>query len=135
MKTIYPTKIGFELAIPLAIIFIGTTILFVTQKLMIGLTINAFLIAFITYLFTSIQYVIDADDLTIRCGFFYNKKIAIVSIKEINKTRNPISSFAASLDRLEIVYGENSFAIISPKDKQGFIEQIILMNKNVVAKG
>ena len=36
MKTIYPTKIGLEFAIPFTIIFIGTTILFIAQKLMAG---------------------------------------------------------------------------------------------------
>ena len=132
MKTVYPTKIGLELALPLSIVFIATTILFVWQKLMFGLTINAFAIAFVVYLFTSIEYVINNEDLMVRCGFLYNKKIAIQNIQQINATRNPISSPAASLDRLVIVYNNNSSIIISPKDKLAFVQHILAINKNIV---
>ncbi len=55
----------------------------------------------------------------------------IEKIKSITKTNNPISAPAASFDRIEINYGEFNSVIISPKDKIGFIKELIKINPNI----
>lgn len=48
-----------------------------------------------------------------------------MSIKNISETRNPISSPALSLDRLEIVYNRFDSVLISPADKIDFIAELL----------
>ncbi|WP_428663382.1 PH domain-containing protein [Runella sp.] len=40
----------------------------------------------------------------IKSGLFFSKSLEINSIKKIVETRNPISSPALSLDRIELIY-------------------------------
>jgi hypothetical protein len=82
---------------------------------------------FVTY------YYISDDLLMIRCGPF-KEKIKIEDIKSIKKTRNPISSAALSLDRMEIRYGDYGMTIISPKHEEEFINLLIKQNKAIDIK-
>jgi len=73
-------------------------------------------------------YEVADDKLIIRSGPF-KSKIDIQQIRSIRPTKNPLSSFALSIDRLEITYDpQYQMALISPKDKQAFID--LLINKN-----
>jgi len=60
-----------------------------------------------------------------------NTKIPISSINTIKETDNIISSPAASLDRLEIFYGKYDSIIISPMDKNEFIQDLLKINPNI----
>lgn len=74
-------------------------------------------------------YEVTNEYLIVRSGPI-KKKIRLNDIKKISKTRNPLSSPALSLDRLEIIYGQFGIAIISPKDKLKFITLL----KNIHSK-
>ena len=81
-------------------------------------------------------YLFEENELLVKCGLIKYAKIDCSLITSVAGTRNPISSPAPSLDRLEICYKvkSGSFSdkiIISPRDKQGFIEQIKARNENV----
>jgi hypothetical protein len=64
----------------------------------------------------------------------WSTKIDIRTIRKINKTRNPISSPALSLDRIEIIYNKFDSILISPKDKQAFVEELLKINPDIVVK-
>ncbi|WP_226389294.1 PH domain-containing protein [Penaeicola halotolerans] len=135
MKKIYKSKIGIELVMPLVLIF--GTVLFLTlneEPSWIGIVILLPVIFFVLHMFMTTKYTIDGDKLTVKCGFLYNKIIDIKSIKKITETNNPLSSPATSLDRLEINYGKFDSAIISPKQKSEFINDIKGLNPNVEVK-
>jgi hypothetical protein len=85
-------------------------------------------------MFLTTNYTIDSNKLTIKCGFLYNKTIDIKTIKKITETNNPLSSPAASLDRLEIAYGKNDSILISPKQKSEFINDIKRINPGIEIK-
>jgi hypothetical protein len=55
----------------------------------------------------------------------------IQTIKEIKETRNPLSSPAASIDRLLIIYNRADKVMISPKDKEAFINHLKSINPNI----
>lgn len=85
-------------------------------------------------------YLLDENDLLIKCGLGKGTRIGISQITSIYETRNPISSPALSLDRLEVRFKAKSGSfsdtiIISPKDKHGFIEQLQSMNENIETSG
>lgn len=87
--------------------------------------------AVITHILMSIRYIITDGILLIRVSFFYRLRIDIGSVTKITKSRNPLSSPAASLDRLEVHYGKYDSILISPKDKRGFAETLVSINPSI----
>lgn len=78
-------------------------------------------IAFVIWIFTTTFYVVTATDLVVRSGPV-NRRIPLTSITGVRATRNPLSSPALSLDRLEIEYNPGRSILISPVDKEAFIQ-------------
>lgn len=62
------------------------------------------------------------------------KRIFIRDIKRISNTKNPIAAYALSFDRLEIVYGSYETEIISPKNKEQFINLVKSKNPHIEIK-
>jgi hypothetical protein len=57
--------------------------------------------------------------------------VEIADIKSIERTRNPISSPAASMDRIELKYGKWNTVIISPKDKKELLNAFLAINPKI----
>ncbi len=135
MTKVYKSKIGIELVIPLILIFGTVLFLFVSEKRSwIGVAIILPVIFFVIHIFATTNYTINGNSLIVKSGFIFNKTIDINTIKKISETNNPISSPAASIDRLELLYGKYESVLISPKQKQDFINNILLLNPNVEVK-
>lgn len=128
---IYKSKLGLELIIPILILF-GYFIYDVTiEKNWVGFSIILMTSLFIFYTFISIKYSIKNEILNVKCGFFVNQNIDINAIKKISETYNPISSPAASIDRLEIIYNKFDSILISPKHKKVFLDDLKKINPNI----
>ncbi len=69
------------------------------------------------------RYTVKKDNLEIKSGPF-SWNIPIESIISVQETRNAITSPALSFDRLEIKYGEDKGIMVSPADKQAFIQAL-----------
>jgi hypothetical protein len=52
--------------------------------------------------------------------------IPIADITSITPTSNPLSSPALSLDRLRIEYGRGHLLMISPRDKEQFVRDLVV---------
>lgn len=89
-----------------------------------GLAIVALVAAFCIYTITTIVCRLQDKTLLVKSGIFYKVTIDIDQIKSIRKTRNPISSPAASLYRLEIRFNKFDSVIASPLGKKEFIETL-----------
>jgi len=71
-------------------------------------------------------YLLENKTLTIR-SLVFRWEININDITRIEPTHNPLSSPALSLDRLKIYYMKDdrvATAMISPKDKEGFLNML-----------
>lgn len=68
-------------------------------------------------------YRVDAGMLTIVSGPL-RRSVAIDQITSVERTRNPLSSPALSLDRLRIRYGDNKSVMISPADRDKFLKAL-----------
>lgn len=135
MTKVYKSKIGFELVIPLILVFGTVLFLTVSEKpSWLGVVILLPVILFVVHMFMTTYYTINGENLIVKCGFLFNKTIDINTIKKISETNNPLSSPATSIDRLEITYGKYDSVIISPKQKKEFIDNIILINPNIEVK-
>lgn len=87
-------------------------------------------VIFTGWIWFGTRYYILEGILNVRCGPF-SERILIKDIKSIKKTRNPLSSAALSIDRIEIRYGYSGMTLISPEDKDRFIELILKENANI----
>jgi len=91
--------------------------------------------AFMLWSFYGTNYTLLADRLVVRSGPF-RFRVLLAEITSIAPSRNPISSPACSLDRLEIRYrGGRSRILISPEDKPGFLEALALRCEGLVRLG
>tara|TARA_R110002096_G_scaffold84628_2_gene195280 strand:+ start:2616 stop:3029 length:414 start_codon:yes stop_codon:yes gene_type:complete len=128
---IFPSKIGLELVIPIGLLFLGISYKMYLDEIWLGLVVMFLTSIFLGYLFTSMKYGIDTSDLHIYGCFGTHKKIPIKNIIKITETNNPISSAAASMDRLEIHYNKYDSVLISPKDKKEFLTRLLKQNAKI----
>ena len=81
---------------------------------------------FVLYLLYDTNYTITQGNLKVHSGFIVNKNIPIAVIKSIKKTNSILSAPASSFsDRIEVFYGESKSIIISPKEKQQFVDELL----------
>ena len=64
------------------------------------------------------------DDLLIVRGGPFRWRINVGTITSVTATNNPLSSPALSLDRLRIEHANGRAVMISPKDREGFLEEL-----------
>ena len=79
--------------------------------------------AFILWMVATTYYVVSDVELLVRCGPV-RIRIPMDQISNIQRTRNPLSSPALSLDRLAISYGKGRICMISPRDQSGFLDAL-----------
>jgi len=101
------------------------------HSLFVGPPILIVALLFIAWLFAQTDYRIDGRDLVIRSAFL-RWRIPIDDIQSITPTRNPLSSPALSLDRLEIRH-RRGVMLVSPADKAGFIAALRAVNGGIAA--
>lgn len=131
---IYKSKIGPELAIPTFAVLVGTALLMAFDGIWVGSALMFLLTFYIGWMFLNTRYTIKGDVLSISSGFLYKKTIHIHEIKRLEETRNPLSSPATSIDRMEILYNKYDSILISPKDKAGFVKELTRINPQIQVK-
>ncbi len=67
------------------------------------------------------NYTFTAEDLLVRSGPF-RWRITLSEVREVSPSRSWISSPALSLDRVRIGYGAGRGILVSPREKQRFID-------------
>jgi len=75
------------------------------------------------WILLSTNYEVSNHRLAVRCGPF-SWSIPLDAITDVSSTRNPLSSPALSLDRLEITYAKGKTIMVSPADPTGFRRSI-----------
>lgn len=99
--------------------------------------INIVLVAVMVFVFFAIfniRYEVSEDTLFVRSFILLSYTIPVADIREIRASSSWLASPAASLDRLEIRYGKRRTILLSPVDKQGFVDCLIGVNPNIVCK-
>lgn len=89
----------------------------------IAIFMLAFGVGFPLWIMLSTKYIVTDETLEIISGPF-GWNIPMDSILSVTETQKAITSPALSFDRLEIKYGEEKIILISPKDKQQFIQKL-----------
>jgi len=128
---IYKSKIGFGLAAFVGFILLIVFTIMIVNQIWIGFLINLLTTLFIVYTLLTTQYTINKDRLRIQSGFLYDETIYINNVISLTETRNPLSSPAASLDRLELKLKSSHIILISPKEKDEFINHLLHINPTI----
>jgi hypothetical protein len=95
--------------------------------------IPALVTVFTLWVFRGTYYVVTADELIARAGPI-RRTVPLQSIERLRATRNPLSSPALSLDRIEIAYGSKRL-LVSPEDRRGFVRAVTQRVPAVVLEG
>jgi hypothetical protein len=96
--------------------------------------LEVFVFGFIAWVFAATRYVVTADTLVVRSGPF-RWRISLAEITEIVPSRNPLSSPALSLDRLEVRYGRGRRILISPRDRRSFLAAVVARSPGLALEG
>ena len=88
---------------------------------------------FLLWIWFKTGYTIEDGLVTIQVGPF-KKKIRIEEIQSIRETKNPFSSPALSVDKLEINYARFETVAISPKNKKAFVRLLLKQNPAIKMK-
>ncbi len=78
-----------------------------------------------------ISYTVHDNILVINSGLFLYRKIEVERIRKIQSSRSWQSGPASSLDRIEVFYDKFESVMVSPKDKQQFIDALLNINPNI----
>jgi len=130
MPTIYRSKVDIWLFVVLA--FAALAALYSAAQTMAAGTTGSILVAVLValvgvglplWLLFSTRYTLEATYLLAQSGPF-KWVVPLADIKSITPSNNPLSSPALSLDRLRIDYGKGRMLLISPRDKEQFLQDV-----------
>ncbi|TDP58568.1 PH domain-containing protein [Flavobacterium dankookense] len=123
---VFKSKIDWWLVVLVLVIF-GYPIIdgILSKEYVLSLVFGLILVVFY-FLSKTIRYKIDSENLII-----WNTKISIHSIRKIYRTNNPLSSPALSLDRIAVVYNTYDEVLISPREREEFIQELLKINPNI----
>jgi hypothetical protein len=128
---IYRSKIDYWLIIIL-IVPLGCAIWeAINKQNWIQFLIFSILTIIISFSFSTLKYIIEDDFLIVKMKFYTFNRINIHEIKSIEKSNNLLSSPALSMDRLSIKFGKFEEVLISPKDKELFIKDLLSIKSTI----
>lgn len=140
MEKIYPSKVSYGLLGFIFLVFFGPLYWVYLEegpslKWTITFIFLALLFGIILQLFFKTRYHLSGEFLQIKVAWFRYAPIPISDITEVEKSHSILSAPAASLDRLEIKYGRFQSQLVSPKDQQAFVKDLLSLNPNIRLKG
>ncbi|BCY28230.1 PH domain-containing protein [Flavobacterium okayamense] len=132
MKKVFPSKVDKFIPILFWVTSIPPIVIGFREKDWVIFAIMIIVFALIMYLLYDTNYIITKGSLKVHSGFIVNKNIPITEIRLIKKTDSILSAPAASLtDRIEVFYGNSKSIVISPKEKQGFVDELLQQNSGI----
>ena len=132
MKMVFPSKVDIALPLLFIITSIPGVVIGIRNQdwLVLPIIITVFIL--IIYLLYDTNYIITKGNLKVHSGFLVNKNILIENINTIKKTDSILSAPASSLsERIEVFYENSKSILISPKDRQTFIDELLKQNSEI----
>jgi hypothetical protein len=136
-KKVYKSKISWGLiGVPFALFFVVTAYMVYEEEALNTILITSGILLaaalFIAHIAYAMRYMITDGLLYVQWGIWYRRHLEASRITEIKRTKDPISAPAASLDRPCIAHSAHGVLIISPKEKEAFVQQLLNINPNII---
>lgn len=129
---VYRSKIDSGIILILAMSLLIPGMVFISKGAWPGLLILLAVGIFIAYLMRQTKYTITDTTLVVKSGFLVHIKIAVSDIVSVTKTDSILSAPANSItDRIEIKYQGKKSVIISPKERNAFLNQLLKINPDI----
>jgi hypothetical protein len=130
-STIYRSKIGLGILIPLVFVLGTVTAIMVVNLIWPGVVVCGLVILFVTNIYIGTYYQITTDQrLFIRCGVLKSFNIDIQEIESVKRTNELTNAPALSIDRIEIRY-KGGCVLISPRDQKKLVEDLKKVNSKI----
>jgi len=129
--SLYKSKAGPELVIPVTILMFAGLMLASANKNWPAVAVIFMAMLFVLHVFLTTYYEVQGNLLKVKCGFLIDKEVDIRQIVSIRETYNPLSAPATSLDRLELKLTGKDSVLVSPKDKKGFIANLLKVKPEI----
>lgn len=130
---VYRSRISIILAVIMGIsciIFTVATFRVIEKSILLFLALNI-LYWGVIYICFDIKYFIIENNLIIKSGFIKMSSIDINQIKSIEKSNSILSSPAASRKRISIKYGKYDDILVSPRNQEDFIQELLKINPDI----
>lgn len=128
---VYKSKISFVIIFPIIILFVYSLYnCIIHDDLIVNILLLVLFLTIFLQIFNTI-YTIEKENLNVKFGFLFNKNIDIKKISKISETNDLSSAPATSVDRLEIRYNKKETLLVSPRDKKGFIQSLLVINPDI----
>lgn len=127
-RKVFPSAVSPGLSLFVFGLLGAVALLMLVERIWPALGILGLVLVFLLHLYRNTYYVVEGPMLTIRCGFLYTLHLPIATIREVRATRNPISSPALALERIELRYNRRDAVLVSPKDRVGFLNALRAVN-------
>ncbi len=131
---IYKSKVDKALLFPIILVISVLCFMMLYAGSWSGLVIVLLVALLVADIFLRTQYKVEDLQLKVNCSFFVNTTVDINSISKIQRSTSFLSSPATSFDRIEIIYNKFESLIISPADKQSFVETLKQINPKIEIK-
>jgi hypothetical protein len=132
---VFPSRVGLFFVVMPILCIGGPALMALFRREWVVLIVLAFFALFVLSFCNTRYTLLTGGRLEIRSGWVYRLVISVADIQRIRPTRNPLSSPALSLDRLEIRYGKGGLVMISPKDREGFLDALLQINPAIRVEG
>lgn len=130
---IYKSKVDWLFFLPLAYPIFLCVSGFVRGHYLISV-ITLIILVLIGLMIQKTEYTLSEGILNVKSGFLVNKEIEVKTIRKIEHSKSIISAPALSRDRLLLIYNKFDDILISPNEKQEFIDELLKINPNIEVK-
>ena len=120
----YHSAISWWLWIPIYTLIIGQGIFIAIEGDLWVFVFHLLLGLIIYFLVMRMHYDLTNTQLKIYVGPFLYSTIEVINIRKMELSNNPLSSPAASLKRLAIYYNKWGYVLISPKNREEFMDEV-----------
>lgn len=131
---IFKSKVDYWIPLIISLAFIPTIVFSIIEQQYLVLVISTLFYSFIMISIFNIKYIICGNYLLIENKPIQSKRYNLCYLIQIQHTHDCISSPAASLARIKLIFSKGEYIIISPQNQKEFIRQIQEINPNIRIK-
>ena len=132
MMIVYKTKASSLIKLLFTIVLLLLLLISALEKSLALFVFTITIGTLVMYIFYTTHYIIYENMLTIKSGFIYGESIEIDSIKKVTRKRkNLLSGPGFSTDRLIIEYKDHECVVISPFEKEIFLNHLKRINPDI----
>lgn len=128
---IFKSKVDYWIPLITSLVFIPTIVFSIIEQKYLVLVISTLFYSFSMISIFNIKYIICGNYLLIENKPLQSKRYNLCHLIQIQHTHDCISSPAASLDRIKLIFSKGEYIIISPQNQKEFIRQIQEISPNI----